>query len=983
MQNRVRNAGRYFSVQILLLMENQEQVTKHALSPTITEYIEVKLPHELESNQYDVFISYSRSDIDFARALEKALEKFKPPAGLKVPHHRLNVFRDEGDLTGVDYFKSIEGYLNKSAKLIVVCSPNARKSEYVNDEIKRFADAKGAENIISVLYEGIPNNQAKPDQEQAMAFPDALCQALEMPLATPYLNFDTRSDNIRKGKYENSWYTLLADTYDVSREEIEQRERHKRRRQLTVWSAVLGATTLAFAFLAAVAWWQKLEAERQKTEAIKQRNHAVARDLATQAQLVFAQQPWAMTRSVLLACESLRHAQTPAATAFAAIRFPLLRSEISRVSHIGPIQDVAISADGSRIATASADHITRIWDAANGSELTRLDHKGPILDVDFSYDGNRIAGARKYSAVAWIWDTKTGTQLQKFRHSRYIHSIAYSPNGHLVVTTADDFTTRVWDAENGKEITRLNHEEPVISAIFGPDSKRVATVCDDGAAQIWEVANGKELVRIIPHGKKVTAVAFNHVGHLLATAGTDKTVRVWDTKRWTEIMRINLGDIVTALVFSQDNKWLVTGSKEGIVKVFSTAKGEELAALKHADAVKNITFNKDNTRIITASLDGSVRLWNTVTWQELARLSSESSVYKVAVSQKGDRIVTAGKDKIARVWYLEAGVEQKPMVQAGGVTSIAFSPSTEKLATASSYNSIVIWDTANATELWSKTFDGSVNAIIFSSDGTLVAAASRDGTARIYDAFSGVEMKRFKQDGDVLSVVVSPDKQFVAAGTSYENIHLWDLASGNAILEFSLGGVNNVESIAFSHDSKRLLMGTDYSARILDIQTKNPLTQIDFAAPVSKAVFSHDERLVATGSVDRTIKIIDANSGVELTRMMHEDFIRDLAFSSDDTLLASASDDGTARIWDVKTGREIARLPHSDVVYSIAFSADNRSIATGSRDGSVRIFNWRSQDLIDSACMHLSRNFSRSEWREYLGDEPYRPTCPNLPVADD
>ena len=57
---------------------------------------------------------------------------------LSMPQRRLKVFRDEGDLTGTDYFKAIDQYLHRSGKLIVICSPAARASDYVDDEIRRL-----------------------------------------------------------------------------------------------------------------------------------------------------------------------------------------------------------------------------------------------------------------------------------------------------------------------------------------------------------------------------------------------------------------------------------------------------------------------------------------------------------------------------------------------------------------------------------------------------------------------------------------------------------------------------------------------------------------------------------------------------------------------------------------------------------------------------------------------------------------------------
>ena len=128
---------------------------------------------------YDVFISYSRRDFVFARALEKALEDYVPPKGLAVPQRRLVAFRDEEDFTGVEYNKSLREHLENSAKMLVICSPDARASKYVSDEIRLFAEMRGAQNIIPILLSGIPNNEAyQPEHEKQKAFTRCLREVM-------------------------------------------------------------------------------------------------------------------------------------------------------------------------------------------------------------------------------------------------------------------------------------------------------------------------------------------------------------------------------------------------------------------------------------------------------------------------------------------------------------------------------------------------------------------------------------------------------------------------------------------------------------------------------------------------------------------------------------------------------------------------------------------------------------------------------------
>jgi WD40 repeat protein len=253
---------------------------------------------------HDAFISYSRKDRAFAVRLQKALENYVPPRDLPLPHRRLDVFRDEEDFTGAEYYQSVDRHLHESGKLIVLCSPAARGSQFVNDEIRRFASAKGPERIIALLVAGIPNNEATPEQSALIAFPDALCEVMEMPLAADYRGFDPGRSRVDRGVYEGSWYTTLANLYDISRSQIEQRERKRRARRRLIAVSTAAASIVVLAGLSFIAWDRWQEAERQE-------NESAARLLANRADSNESTElSQGLRVRALLAAESLRKART-------------------------------------------------------------------------------------------------------------------------------------------------------------------------------------------------------------------------------------------------------------------------------------------------------------------------------------------------------------------------------------------------------------------------------------------------------------------------------------------------------------------------------------------------------------------------------------------------------------------------------------------------------------------------------------------------
>src|SRR5262245_11098112 len=108
------------------------------------------------ATEYAAFISYAREDEAFAKQLETEIEAHPHPLGAGAAR----VFRDRSDFTGSGYESALEGHLRNSASLIVICSPEARKSPYVGDEIRRFAGLRGSDRIFPILVSGLPNNEA-------------------------------------------------------------------------------------------------------------------------------------------------------------------------------------------------------------------------------------------------------------------------------------------------------------------------------------------------------------------------------------------------------------------------------------------------------------------------------------------------------------------------------------------------------------------------------------------------------------------------------------------------------------------------------------------------------------------------------------------------------------------------------------------------------------------------------------------------------
>ena len=362
--------------------------------PAPTAIVDETPPTNTVVPTFDAFISYSRRDAAFAERLHRALSAYAPPKGMQATPGRLKVFRDTADFTGSEYFAAIEQHLAASRKLILVCSPAAATSRYVDDEIARFIRLHGAGNVVAVLWQGLPNNEAPAEQAAQRAFPPALTQALAMPLAADFrAAVEGRVDT---DAHRGAWMLLLANLLGVSRAEIEQREARRRSAVRRNWSLALGTVFIA---LLVLTLWALFEGER-----------ALARQLTAQASIGGGLEPAEVAQRVRIAREAVqrqRRLGEPTLQADTALRDALSQAP-RRLLVLPPatLRVSAFSVDGEYLIAAEGAEL-RVHSLAGGSEVAqRVALARPLLQMVVSPLSGTIAALDDAGAVhAWSWPT--------------------------------------------------------------------------------------------------------------------------------------------------------------------------------------------------------------------------------------------------------------------------------------------------------------------------------------------------------------------------------------------------------------------------------------------------------------------------------------------------------------------------------------------------------------------------------------------------
>ncbi len=223
--------------------------------------------------RYWAFLTYSHADIRWARRLHRALEGYVVPRRLvgrttpagPAPRRLRPIFRDLDEMgAAASLSDRLKSALDASGSLIVICSPAAAASAWVNEEIRRFKAERGEERILAVIVAGEPFASERAGGEAQECFPQALRHRHGDGERIEPVAADLRPgrDNLHAAVLK-----LVAGVLDVELDELVQRDAQRRSRQLAALTSVFGATAATMSALAFVALAERDEARRERGQA--------------------------------------------------------------------------------------------------------------------------------------------------------------------------------------------------------------------------------------------------------------------------------------------------------------------------------------------------------------------------------------------------------------------------------------------------------------------------------------------------------------------------------------------------------------------------------------------------------------------------------------------------------------------------------------------------------------------------------------------
>jgi len=390
---------------------------------------------------------------------------------------------------------------------------------------------------------------------------------------------------------------------------------------------------------------------------------------------------------------------------------------------LGIVNSLAFNNDGTLLAAGgcapegcqSSGQIT-LWDMRDPQKPFQLSnisngHTQQISKVAFSPDGRYLASG-SYDRTIIIWDVSEpgnprplGNPLVDEKSKGLVTSLAFSPDGKTLISASDDFNLRLWDVSTPTTAQLIGiapalHNDIINDITFASlGSGKFASVSDDNTVALWDWDSSSRSITnprvLLGHSGFVQSVTFNTNGSVLASAGFDNTVILWNTQ---------------------------TGDRIGP------------ALEAHTRSINTIAFgNIDGKDVLfSGSSDQTVILWSLASRQPLSYPIPESS----PPAEIGISATSNGVEAMAEGPQIQLTGRSEPLVgHTGNINSLSFSPQkiadTLLLASASDDQTVIIWDVTNIAEadvfLKLKGFESPIISAFFSADGKQLTTVEKNG----------------------------------------------------------------------------------------------------------------------------------------------------------------------------------------------------------------------------------------------------------------
>ncbi|MGZ4179283.1 MAG: nSTAND1 domain-containing NTPase [Solirubrobacteraceae bacterium] len=277
----------------------------------------------------------------------------------------------------------------------------------------------------------------------------------------------------------------------------------------------------------------------------------------------------------------------------------------------GTANDIAFSPDGRFIASASDDGSIRVRDAATGRIRMRLSGPPGYTTARFSPRGDELVIARDVGSTVLTWQLsdRAPKVVAQLPRGSGMNVARFDTTGQRIVYADAHGAITVQDLRTGRRISLKGAPHDVWDLAASPDGNHVAAATSIGKVFVWRLDQPDRPERVLPgHDGDINAIAYSPDGQIV-TAGSDRTVQVWNPTTGTRIVLRGHQDEANTAIFASNGPRVLSVSSDGTLRLWDARSGDALALLESGGGPLNDVTIGRGWQIATLSGKGVVHVF--------------------------------------------------------------------------------------------------------------------------------------------------------------------------------------------------------------------------------------------------------------------------------------------------------------------------------------------------------------------------------------
>jgi len=583
-----------------------------------------------------------------------------------------------------------------------------------------------------------------------------------------------------------------------------------------------------------------------------------------------------------------------------------------------PVASVALSAQARFLAWCDDGGQVRIVDLEMRREHLVLPPPAlRIHSLAFSSSGQWLAAGGDDGLIT-IWNVPTWTMEASLKgHRSRVSHLSFRTDEKRLVSLGADETIRIWDLTDWVEVSAYENPEKKSKLSVSSDGRLLAAFGGlNNTVRFYSVEPNLPLRAKLPPLKGVIlSVEFAEDAESAIISAHDSSITRWEFDPLRPRMTYWQKALVYQVALSANGRILATAGSDNLIKVWDVASGQELRVLRgHTTPVSHLCLSADGRTLVSADVDNRIKVWTTDPSGEVNVLTHESIVVYVAVAPKGELLATSNPNFFAvDLWNLRSGTAMRFVNDAKAEP--AFSPDGKWLALRRFTDPIEV-------ELWDRTTtpyrkvqalpcaEAIGHQLRFSPDSRILVFRAPGEVLELWDTVTRQSLGQLPDHPSIYcGTAFSSDGQLIATSCN-GRIRIWHVRSREPLAEMGEQH-DDIRSLCFSSDDNMLIAASGNTEirrwDVTDPGNSHSLSPLKgHTAFVNQIALSPDGKILASGGWDSTLRLWDPLAGEELMTLRgHSAVISCLAWSPDGQSLYTGSGDGTVRIWRAATEKEI------------------------------------------------------------------------------